>query len=61
MIGPAAGLVLVQAIFGMPMALWWGAGAVNLLMLTLFAGLLIKERGLVLQQMRQRTHHTPMQ
>ena len=61
LIGPAAGLVMVQTIFGMPIALWWGAGAVSLLMLTVFAWLLIKERGLVMQQMQQRTHLTPMQ
>lgn len=60
MIGPAAGLILVQTIFGMPTTLWWGAGAVSMLMLTLFTGLLIKERRLVLRQMRQTTNRTPL-
>lgn len=59
MIGPAAGLILVQVIFGMPMALWWGAGAVSLLMLAIFIGLLVNERRLVLRQMRQTMNATP--
>ena len=60
MIGPAAGLILVQTIFGMPAAWWWGAGAVSLLMLTLFIGLFIKERRLVLRQMWQTASPTQL-
>ena len=47
MIGPTAGLVLVQAIFGLPPALWWSAGAMGLLMLTIFVIMVIKERELI--------------
>ncbi|MDD4965582.1 hypothetical protein [Halothiobacillus sp.] len=44
MLGPAAGIVLVDLIFGLPTALWWSAGTMSLLMLALFLILVLKER-----------------
>lgn len=47
LIGPAAGIVLVQAIFGLPLALWWSAGAMSLFMLTIFMLMVFKERSII--------------
>lgn len=59
LIGPAAGLVLVQAIFGLPLVLWWPAGAMGLLMLSIFTGLVIKERESIVLLMQQRANTPP--
>ena len=47
LIGPAAGLLLVNVIFGLPAVLWWSAGAMGLLMLSIFVLMVIKERKLI--------------
>jgi hypothetical protein len=47
LIGPAAGLLLVNVIFGLPAVLWWSAGAMGLLMFTIFVLMVIKERKLI--------------
>jgi hypothetical protein len=61
LIGPAAGLILVQIIFGMPLVLWWSAGAMSLFMLTIFVGLVTKERKIIVLQMQQRANSPPAQ
>jgi len=50
LIGPAAGIVLVQCIFGLPVALWWSAGGMSLFMFTIFFTLFLKERTLLVNQ-----------
>ena len=54
MLGPAAGIVLVDLIFGLPTALWWSAGTMSLLMLALFLILVLKERAqIVVETIKQ--------
>ncbi|MHB1228894.1 MAG: hypothetical protein ACYCY3_01060 [Halothiobacillus sp.] len=48
MLGPAAGIVLVDMIFGLPIVLWWSAGGMSLLMLGIFMALVLKERRLII-------------
>ncbi len=48
MLGPAAGIVLVNMIFGLPIVLWWSAGGMSLLMLGIFMALVLKERRLII-------------
>jgi hypothetical protein len=50
MLGPAAGIVLVDLIFGLPTALWWSAGTMSLLMLALFLILVLKERAQIVAE-----------
>ena len=47
LIGPAAGLVLVHLIFGLPPALWWSAGGMSIVMLVIFVLMVINERKLI--------------
>ncbi len=50
MLGPAAGIVLVDLIFGLPTVLWWSAGTMSLLMLALFLILVLKERAQIVAE-----------
>lgn len=49
-IGPVAGVVLVQLIFGLPKILWWSAGGMGLFMLSIFLILVLKEREIIIKQ-----------
>ena len=49
-LGPALGLVLVDLIFGLPVALRWQAGGMGLLMAGLFLYLILKERAVIVRQ-----------
>lgn len=50
LLGPAAGVILVQWIFGLPTILCWAAAGMSLLMLTIFFSLFLKERALLVSQ-----------
>lgn len=50
LIGPAAGLILVQCIFGLATFLWWSAGGMGVFMFSLFLILVRKERALIIEQ-----------
>ncbi|SBS33325.1 hypothetical protein MSP8886_02718 [Marinomonas spartinae] len=54
LIGPAAGIVLVQCIFGLPKILWWSAGGMSLFMFTIFFTLFLKERTLIVNQTKDK-------
>lgn len=49
-LGPAFGVVLVDLIFGLPVALRWQAGGMGLLMAGLFLYLILKERAAIVRQ-----------
>ncbi len=49
MVGPAFGIVLVDLIFGLPLILWWSAGGMSALMLSIYMSLVLKERRLIIQ------------
>jgi len=50
LIGPTAGVILVQWIFGLPTILCWAGAGMSLLMLTIFFSLFLKERALLVSQ-----------
>ena len=54
-LGPALGVVLVDLIFGLPVALRWQAGGMGLLMAGLFLFLFLRVRAEFLRDYRDRT------
>ncbi|CAG9297389.1 hypothetical protein EV690_0902 [Celerinatantimonas diazotrophica] len=54
LIGPVAGIILVQCIFGLPAFLWWSAGGMGGFMFTIWMILVLKERALIIKQTRHK-------
>ncbi|MFM2484425.1 hypothetical protein [Celerinatantimonas yamalensis] len=54
LIGPAAGIILVQCIFGLPAILWWSAGGMSVFMFTILFILVLKERALIIEQTKRK-------